>query len=512
MPNTQAAAVYARISSDQEGAGLGVARQLQDCRRLAADLGWPVAEEYVDNDVSAFSGKARPAYQRMLAELTDGARDSVVVYHVGRLTRRPIELEQFLEVVTAASVRHVRFVAGGDVDIGNGDGLMVVRMLQAVAANESATKSRRVRRKLDEVAASGRPHGGSNRPFGYEGDRMTVRPDEAGHRRLAMADGEGLESVSREVVRSLVARYLAGESLRSLATWLDDNGVRTVTGKAWSTPTLRDMLASGRIAGLRRHRGQIVGPAAWPAIITPEQRDKVVARLNEAARTGRRHPRTYLLTGLLRCGRCDNKLFSSARGERRRYVCASGPDHGGCGRLTVVAPPLEELIADAVLYRLDTPELADALAGRAAADERSAALAEELSADRAQLDELAASTPSGPSPPGSGSPPASQSRSGSTTPPSASWPRRATATPWPAWRATARHYEPDGPASTSPASTPSSLPSSTTPSSPPVSPALAASTLLGSPRSGASDTASGCPCPPSAAWPLALRGQARPAV
>lgn len=54
-----------------------------------------------------------------------------------------------------------------------------MRVLSIVAANASATKSRRVRRKLDQVAASGRPHGGSNRPFGYEADFITIRPAEA---------------------------------------------------------------------------------------------------------------------------------------------------------------------------------------------------------------------------------------------------------------------------------------------------------------------------------------------
>jgi hypothetical protein len=34
----RAAAVYARISSDQDGRGLGVARQVEDCRKLAAPL------------------------------------------------------------------------------------------------------------------------------------------------------------------------------------------------------------------------------------------------------------------------------------------------------------------------------------------------------------------------------------------------------------------------------------------------------------------------------------------
>jgi DNA invertase Pin-like site-specific DNA recombinase len=376
MAKVRAAAVYARISSDQDGTALGVKRQLKDCRKLATDLGWPVAEEYVDNDLSAYSGKRRPGYEQMLADIAEGSRDAVIVYHADRLTRRPIELEQFLETITTAGLRHVRFVAGADVDVANGDGLMVLRLLSAVAANESASKSRRVRRKMDELAAAGLPHGGV-RAFGYEDDKLTVRPAEA------------------EIVRAVVARYLAGESTRSLATWLDGQSVKTVAGGPWTTTTLRAMLRSPRIAGLREHRGEVVGPAVWPAIITVEERDRVLARMATKATSGRRAPRRYLLSGLARCGKCGKTLYSSARRERsgketRRYVCLSGPDHGGCGGTMVVAGPLEDLITDAVLYRLDTPELADALAGRAAVDEEAAVLSEGISADRAQLDELAA--------------------------------------------------------------------------------------------------------------------------
>ena len=58
MKTVKSAAIYARISSDQTGEGLGVARQLEDCRRLAADRGWPVTTEYVDNDITA---STRPA-------------------------------------------------------------------------------------------------------------------------------------------------------------------------------------------------------------------------------------------------------------------------------------------------------------------------------------------------------------------------------------------------------------------------------------------------------------------
>jgi site-specific DNA recombinase len=367
----RAAAVYARISSDQDGSALGVARQLEDCRRLARELGWSIGQEYVDNDLSAFSGKRRPAYEQMLADLADGLRDAVIVYHPDRLTRRPIELEHFLQVITVAKVAQVRFVAGAPVDVADGDGLLLLRMLSAVAANESAAKSRRVKRKLDELAAAGRPHGGWHRPFGYEDDRITVRPDEA------------------TIIRSFVARYIAGESLRSLASWLDAEGIRTVRGGPWRSPAVRAVLSSARIAGLRRHRGEVVGPAVWEPIISERDRARVLARLADQVSTGRRSPRRYLLTGLLRCGRCKSTLYSKPQDTTRRYVCVSGPDHRGCGRLAVVAQPLEELVAAAVLFRLDTTELADALAGRVGSDEHSAALAESLAQDRAQLDDLA---------------------------------------------------------------------------------------------------------------------------
>jgi hypothetical protein len=121
--------------------------------------------------------------------------------------------------------------------------------------------------------------------------------------------------------------------------------------------------------GLREHRGSVVGPAVWEPIVTEQTRARILARLGEQTRTGRRSPRRALLSGMLRCGKCQGVLFSAARQDTRRYVCSAGPDHGGCGRLTVVAAPVEDLITRAVLLRLDSPELADALSGRAAPDE-----------------------------------------------------------------------------------------------------------------------------------------------
>jgi site-specific DNA recombinase len=214
------------------------------------------------------------------------------------------------------------------------------------------------------------PNGGHLRPFGYEKDRRTVIESEA------------------EILRQIVARFLSGESSRSICVWLNDQNVLTSAGGQWQTMTLNAMLKSARIAGLREHKGTVVAEAVWDPIITPDQRERVLGHFATKKLNNTRSPRRYVLSGLLRCGKCGNKLYSAVCVDTRRYVCASGPDHGGCGGITVVAPPLEEFLSAAVLMRLDTPAMADTLAGRRAADEQHSALLNELEGDRQQMQEL----------------------------------------------------------------------------------------------------------------------------
>lgn len=344
---------------------------MEDCRALAERVGWPVIGEYVDNDVSAYSGKRRPRYRAMLADIKAGRVDAVLIYHLDRLTRRPAELEEFVETLSRSGAR-LKFVSG-DADITTGDGLLVLRMLAAVAANESDSKKRRLERKHRELAEAGVPlRGGRYRAYGYAEDRVTVLPDEAA------------------IIRVLVARFLAGDSLRSLTAWTQEQGIKTSTGGQFTTMSLGTMLLSARIAGLRSHGGEVVAKGQWEAIIDPADRDRMLALVEARKRTGRRPPRTYLLSGLLRCSRCGNRLYSAARAEGRRYVCAQGPDTGGCGKIMIQAEPVEQLVTAGVLLRLASPALADALAGRARDDEEAAKLAAQVRADQDKRTELAA--------------------------------------------------------------------------------------------------------------------------
>ena len=258
----------------------------------------------------------------------------------------------------------------GRIDLADPDGQFQARILGAVAKKESDDKSRRIRRKHEELALAGRS--------------PAVGRDLTGTRPIA--DDPPREAA---IIREAATRLLAGESVRSICTDLNERGVPTATGAEWAPQTLRRMLASARISGQREHRGEIVSVGEWPAIITAAETERIRALLKDPARRTNKTARRYLLARLLRCGLCGSTLVSRPRADgTRRYVCASGPGFGGCGRISVIADPVEALMVEAVLHRLDSPELAATIDGHTD-DPAAGEWQTEAERAQAQLDELA---------------------------------------------------------------------------------------------------------------------------
>jgi DNA invertase Pin-like site-specific DNA recombinase len=359
-----AAGIYCRISEDRLGAGLGVERQREDCEKLAATKGWTVVETYVDNDISAYSGKLRPAYRRLLADLDDGSIQAVVVWHLDRLHRQPKELESFIELVEGKSVALAS--VSGEHDLGTPEGRLYARILGAVARAESEHKSRRIRRKMLEVAQAGKPMMGGYRPYGYADDRVTVVPHEA------------------SVIRDASRRLLAGESLRSVCLDLNARGERTTQETLWTQRVLKRVLVRPRNAGLREHPevGQV--KATWPAILTDDEWKPLTALLSDPRRGRRGAPRRHMLSGILRCGECGQRMVAGPawRGSKRKYVCMAPPY--GCNRVSIVADWVESFVAEAVLGVLANPT-----ASNGDHPERDTTDLDAIAADRALLDELA---------------------------------------------------------------------------------------------------------------------------
>lgn len=361
------AAVYCRISEDRDGTGQGVERQRTDCERMAHARGWRVADVYVDNDVSAFNGRSRPEYQRLIRDIEDGVIDAVVVWHLDRLHRQPKELESFIDIVERQGVALAS--VSGEHDLSTPEGRLYARILGAVARMESEHKSRRIKRKKLEMAKAGLPHGGGYRPYGYARDRIAIVAEEAA------------------IIREATTRLLAGESLRSLVLDLNARECFTSEGKPWIARSLKRVLTRPRNAGRIDHATAGRIPATWPAILADEQYTRLCAVLNDPRRNRHRggRPPRHLLSGILRCGECAKGMVAGPKPKGRRsrvYMCMAPPH--GCQRVVVVADWVEEFVTEATLS-----VLADMQVGERAKPNQELADLAELAEEHRLLEELA---------------------------------------------------------------------------------------------------------------------------
>jgi DNA invertase Pin-like site-specific DNA recombinase len=341
------AAIYCRISRDRMGAGLGVGRQQADCEAYADQHGLTIVDTFTDNDLSAYSGKPRPGYDALVAAIEAGTVDTVLAWHVDRLTRQPAELEHLMAVVGRAGAT-VRTVTAGELDPTSPDGMLLARMAGSIAAYESAHKSRRITRKVQQMAEQGKPAGGRRR-FGYEVGMQTIRESEA------------------VVVRDLISRLLGGESLHSLAKWCAEQGVTGTSGATITGPNMRHLLRSPHLAGLRVHHGEVIGAGNWPAIIDRGTHEAVCALLDKPERrtnnTG--NARKYLLTGMARCGTCGLALRGrpTYKGDGRAYACPTG------AHVARAMDAVDLYVVEAIVARLEALDEAGAFLEDSASDE-----------------------------------------------------------------------------------------------------------------------------------------------
>jgi DNA invertase Pin-like site-specific DNA recombinase len=356
---TLKAAIYARISSDKDGEGLGVERQEVDCRALADRLGFDVVQVYVENDTSAStkSRKPRPLYAEMIAKARSGAFDAIVAYSNSRLTRRPREFEDLIELAEARGVRIVTVVSGED-NLATADGRMVARIKASVDVGEAERTSERIRRQREQAAESGRYRGGK-RPYGFAKDGVTVREAEA------------------EVIRSSTEAVLAGRSLSSLARELNFRGLRTTTKKEWTYARLRDVLMRPRNAGLVS-RGRIASAdcdkghredgtprtAVWPAIVDPDQWRACYDKLTDPARLKHHGTATrWLGSGIYICSRCGGAMRAAPYGSkpadrpyRYSYRCEAH------AHLAIATDATDELVREQLAELVRDPQVVAALA------------------------------------------------------------------------------------------------------------------------------------------------------
>lgn len=362
--------VYCRISQDRTGAGLGVERQESDCRKLAESLGIDVAKVFIDNDLSAYSGKPRPAYMEMLSALAEGKAQAVVCWHTDRLHRSPIELEGYIDVSEKRKVTTYA-VQAGEIDLSTPSGRAVARTLGAWARYESEHKSERLKRAKQQAREQGRWNGGPS-PYGWK-----------------IIDGRGvIVEEQAEAIHLAAEMILTGATFYAVIQEFEQRNIKTSRGAdRWNHLTLREVLLRPKLAGLRDVDGELVADPCFPAILTEEKWLGLRAVISDPKRrTSFDNRNKYLLTGIAECvcgstmkigGRTDH------RGVRRPIYRCKQTGHGHVQRLADVSDALVSATMEELLRSQDAEAFASA------AVESSGNQSVEANALRARLSEAA---------------------------------------------------------------------------------------------------------------------------
>ena len=206
-------AVYTRKSSEegleQDFNSLHVQREACEAFvKSQAGEGWRLVKTAYDDGGLSGGTMERPALQRLLADISQGLIDVVVVYKVDRLTRSLTDFAKMVEVFDACGVSFVAVTQ--QFNTTTSMGRLTLNVLLSFAQFEREVTGERIRDKIAASKQKGMWMGGLV-PLGYD----------VHERRLAINQSEA------ETVREIFRRYLALGSVRLLMEDLNRRGIRS---------------------------------------------------------------------------------------------------------------------------------------------------------------------------------------------------------------------------------------------------------------------------------------------
>lgn len=366
--------VYARQSYEDDERQRSPEGQVAACLATLADRGLQAGETLIDRGLSAWNPRVkRPAWNRLMERLESGESAGFIVFDLERFTRQPKDGERIIE---SAERGLLILDADAEFDVMSPSGRKSFRDALNVAEYFSMRLSARVTRGKRLKAMKGEPNG-SKRPFGFEADRVTVRESEA------------------EILRELTRRLLAGDPQGTLVAELNERGITTSSGAAWSQQVMRDLLERRCNCGQVVYRGTVVAQLPGEPIISVEDFEALLS-LYAARRRGRPNSPAYLASGIALCGKCRTPLHGRPRSSAPRYpdgsVCRTyWCANEGCKGITIDQRRTDEALRELVIEILSDPRRSAAIEAAAVESEAEAARLDRLIAEAEQLaDDLAA--------------------------------------------------------------------------------------------------------------------------
>ena len=386
------AAIYARVSSEQQARQHTIGSQLGDLHQRVHADGLAVPDAFVFCD-DGYSGTTllRPALERLRDQIAAGLIQRLYVHSPDRLARRYAYQILLIEEFK----RHGVEVIFLNHPLGESpEQEMLLQMQGMIAEYERAKIMERCRRGKLHAARRGCVEVLHHAPYGY---RYRCRTSDAPAAYL-------IDDAQADVVRQVfhwvgVERLTVGKAARRLT----EAGVPSPKGNAiWSRSTLASMLQHPAYIGnaaygrtrvgerrprLRPSRGQPETPRRSyscyrtdpadqipipvPALVSAELFSVVAEQLTENRQRHRQQTRgaSYLLQGLVVCAHCGRALYGKVatsvyKGKRSRYTYYRCPGlepyrFGGgerlCDSRQARTDRLEQVVWDDVCSLLSDP-------------------------------------------------------------------------------------------------------------------------------------------------------------
>ncbi len=309
------AALYARVSTEDQVEGHSLKFQKDDCHSQAAKDSFTVEAEhvYVDEGYSA-KGSAldRPAFQRMIEDAKKKPRpfDRIYVWKWDRFTRSREDAVIYKGLLRRDLGVEIVSVKEPFDDPESPAGYLLEGVTELIAGWYSKDLRQKVSRSRQRRVELGLTNGDA--PFGYG-----RHPETSKELPLPWI----VVPAEAEVVRQAFEMYASSRhTLQQVATWLNQSGHRPKAKRRdraereylWSKDTVKDMLGNQLYLGLTKYKGA-TRPGRHEAIIS-EELFRCVQQVKKEHYRGpstfaQRH-RTYLLAGLARCALCGEKLWA----------------------------------------------------------------------------------------------------------------------------------------------------------------------------------------------------------
>ncbi len=323
------AAIYIRVSDEEQVKGHSLDFQLADCKEQAERDGFTISDEHIYKEpgVSAKTATKRPEFQKMIAEAKSRPRpfERIYVWKLDRFARNREDAVVYKGLLRQAGIELISVKEPLDKE--SAAGVLLEGMMEVVAEWYSADLKQKVsrsrQRRVDLGLANGDP------PFGYARNPLSQKGSPLPWLKV---------EAEADAVRQMFEMYATGEhSMAQLADWLTGQGFcthnkRKDVSKGWITgaapftkESVKDMLKNAVFYGAVTYKGEVQSEEGKHEAIIDKplfercqgvMRDNPRRPKNWNPKGGRFYP---LGAGLLRCAACGQKLIGNhAPGRNKR--------------------------------------------------------------------------------------------------------------------------------------------------------------------------------------------------